>query len=61
MILTSFHPNQSDYYYAEVPTWENEIESILSSDDKNFDAIGNNPNLLVPPTMSAIKSPFKNK
>jgi len=56
MILTSFHPNQTDYFYAEVPTWENEIESILSNNDKNFDST-----FLVPPTMSAIKSPFKNK
>lgn len=57
MILSSFHANQTTYFHAEVPTWENEIESILSNNDQNFDAFSN-PNF-VPPVLASIKSPFK--
>jgi hypothetical protein len=59
MILTSFHPNQTEYFHIDVPEWENEIESIMSSNDKNFDAISS-PNFL-PPQISSMKSPFKTK
>ena len=60
MILTSFHPIQTEYFHIDVPVWENEIESIMSSNDKNFDATISAPNFL-PPQISSMKSPFKTK